>query len=104
MAETGQVLPLTVRASRAVINFNKKNMKNFTGLLSFILALFSGHAHAEDPKSQSFVADANVQKIAEAYALDAVDLAKSQFSISLDWSDASIENVKKALVKMQSCV
>jgi hypothetical protein len=75
-------------------------MKNFTALLSFIVALFPFQAGAVDQKIQSFVADANIQKIAEAYALDAVELAKNQFGIKLDWSDDSIENVEKALVKM----
>lgn len=77
-------------------------MKNFTALLSFILVLFTVHARAGEQEGQSFVADPNVQKIATAYALDAVDLARSQFGISLDWSDASIEKVEKALVKMHA--
>ncbi len=60
------------------------------------------HVSAVDQENPSFVADPNIQKIAEAYALDAVDLAKSQFGIQLDWSDASIENVERVLVKMNA--
>jgi hypothetical protein len=77
-------------------------MKNLNALLSFIMALFPFYANADNQKSQSFVVDPNIQKIAEAYALDAVDLAKIQFNIKLDWSDGSIENVEKALVKMHA--
>jgi len=77
-------------------------MKNFIALLSFIFVLFPFQARAGESQSQSFVADTNIQKIAEAYALDTVDLAKSQFGVQLDWSDASIENVEKALVKMHA--
>lgn len=77
-------------------------MKNFIVFLYFIFALLPLQACAGEPQSQSFVADTNIQKIAEAYALDAVDLSKSQFGIQLDWSDASIENVEKALVKIHA--
>jgi hypothetical protein len=77
-------------------------MKNFIALLSLIFALSPFQARAVEQQSQSFVADLNIHKIAEAYALDAVDLAKSQFGIQLDWSDASIANVEKALVKMHA--
>lgn len=66
------------------------------------MALLPFRVNARDQKSQTFVADPNIPKIAEGYALDAVDLAKSQFDIQLDWSDASIENVEKALVKMHA--
>lgn len=77
-------------------------MKNFTVLLSLILAFFPFHSYAADQMSQTFVADPNIQKIAEAYSLDAVDMAKGQLGINLDWSDASIENVEKALAKMHA--
>lgn len=77
-------------------------MKNFNTLLFFILAMLPFHANAVDQESHSFVADLNIQRIAEAYALDAVDLAKSQFGMQLDWSDASIENVERALVNMHA--
>lgn len=75
---------------------------NFTAVLFFFLALLPFHASAVDQKSQSFVADPNIQKIAEAYALDAVDLAKNQFGVKLDWSDASIEDVEQILMKMHA--
>jgi hypothetical protein len=50
----------------------------------------------------SFLDDPNIQKIAEAYALDAVDLAANNFSVKLDWSDASIKSVEKILDVMYS--
>ena len=50
----------------------------------------------------TFTLDANVQKVAEAYAQDAIDMAKNQFGITLDWSDESIANVEKALALMHS--
>lgn len=66
--------------------------------LCFILLLFvSGFVLADDEANQTFVADTNIQKVAEADALDAVDYSKRQFGISLDWTDASILNVEKAL-------
>jgi hypothetical protein len=76
--------------------------KKLAALFSSLMVLFTAPAGAAEQESQSFVADPNVQKIAEAYALDAVDLANSQFGINLDWSDASIENVEKVLVKMRA--
>ena len=45
----------------------------------------------------SFEQDAGVMQIAEAYSLDAVDLAARNFSITLDWSEASIRQVERIL-------
>jgi hypothetical protein len=43
-----------------------------------------GH-FAEDPK---------IQRIAEAYALDAIDFAAEHFRRTLDWSDASVAHIE----------
>ena len=70
--------------------------------LAFILSLLSIVEPVLAETKPSFTPDANVQKVAGAYAQDAVDMAKKQFNISLDWSDASIANVEKALAMMHS--
>jgi Domain of unknown function (DUF3806) len=44
-----------------------------------------------------FTADPQVQQIAEAYALDALDFTEHAFHIALDWSDASVERVEAIL-------
>ena len=44
-----------------------------------------------------FQNDPNVLKIAEAYSLDAVDIAARNFKLKLDWSEASIERVEEML-------
>ena len=41
-----------------------------------------------------FDPDEKIQKIAEAYALDAVDFAAEQHRIVLDWSDGSVRDVE----------
>lgn len=71
-------------------------------LSSIIVALFflNGLAMATDPQTKSFTADPKIQTIAEAYAQNAVDFARKQFGIQLDWTDASIANVETALAKM----
>jgi hypothetical protein len=50
----------------------------------------------------AFVADATVQKSAEASAADAVAMAKRQFNIALDGSDNSIDDVERALASVHS--
>lgn len=45
----------------------------------------------------AFEPDPKIERIAEAYALDAVDLARENFGISLDWSDSSVEQVESML-------
>lgn len=45
----------------------------------------------------SFVADQKIQQIAEAYARDAVDVARRNFGVSLDWGDASVGQVEEIL-------
>lgn len=69
-------------------------------LLAFCLSLLSIVEPALAETKPTFTPDANVQKVAEAYAQDAVDMAKNQFGITLDWSDASIPTVEKALALM----
>ncbi len=48
----------------------------------------------------SFQCDPSIAKIAEAYSLDAVDMAAANFSVTLDWSEASIRNVEQMLKKL----
>ena len=44
--------------------------------------------------------DPSVIKIAEAYSLDAVDIAERNFGISLDSTESSIEAVERLLAKL----
>lgn len=44
-----------------------------------------------------FAEDAKVQQVAEAYALDAVDFARQNFRLTLDWEDASVAKVESML-------
>jgi hypothetical protein len=71
-------------------------------LVAFSIFFLFGSESALSETTQSFTPDANVQKVAQAYAQDAVDFAKRQFNISLDWSDSSISNVESALAKMHT--
>jgi hypothetical protein len=41
--------------------------------------------------------DHKIQKVAEAYALDACDFLRDHFRITLDWSAASIQQIESAL-------
>jgi hypothetical protein len=50
--------------------------------------------------SQTFVEDARVQQVAEAYSLDAVDFAKSSFRLDLDWSDSCVRHVETILDRL----
>lgn len=47
-----------------------------------------------------FRADAKVQQVAEAYAQDAVDFARSTFGAQLDWTDRSIEQVERVVGRL----
>jgi hypothetical protein len=71
-------------------------------LFSFCLSLLATMMPALAEIKPSFTPDVNVQKVADAYAQDAVDMAKKQFNITLDWSDASIANVEKILTMMHT--
>ena len=45
----------------------------------------------------SFQLDSNIGKIAEDFALDAIDFASSELDINLNWSDESIKHVEHIL-------
>jgi hypothetical protein len=45
----------------------------------------------------SFTPDDKIQKVAEAYALDACDFLRDHFRITLDWSDGSIQQIESAM-------
>ena len=45
----------------------------------------------------NFTPDEKIQKIAEAYALDACDLLRNRFWMTLDWSDASIQQIESVM-------
>jgi hypothetical protein len=49
---------------------------------------------------EPFVSDDKIRQIAEAYALDAVDMARDGFHITLDWSDESVRHVEKMLATL----
>jgi hypothetical protein len=49
------------------------------------------------PPDQNFTPDEKIQKIAEAYALDAIDFVRDNFHLTLDWSDASIKQVETVM-------
>jgi hypothetical protein len=71
-----------------------------TLFLTFIF--FGANTMAGDAAEQSFSADPNVQKIAEAYAQDAADLSAKQFGSKLDWSDGSIATVERELAQLSA--
>jgi hypothetical protein len=48
----------------------------------------------------SFTIDDKISKIAEAYSLDAVDMAARNFKTKLDWTDDSIALVEGILAKL----
>ena len=81
----------------------KTIVKRFLLALITLMACVRGEvALAETSSDQSFSPDPKIQKIAEAYSLDAVDFSAKQFGIKLDWSDASIASVEKVLAQMSS--
>ena len=49
----------------------------------------------------TFTPDDKIQKIAEAYALDACDFLRDHFRITLDWSDASIQHLESVMDRFQ---
>jgi hypothetical protein len=71
-------------------------------LIALTASVCGGVARADTSSDQSFAPDPKIQKIAEAYSLDAVDFSAKQFGIKLDWSDASVANVEKVLEQMSS--
>ena len=51
-----------------------------------------------------FTPDEEVQKAAEAYALEACDFLREDFQVIADWSDASIQLVESVLDKFHKAV
>jgi hypothetical protein len=47
-----------------------------------------------------FEPDGQIQQIAEAYAEDAIDFARNQFTLRLDWTDDSVRHVETILGKL----
>jgi hypothetical protein len=45
----------------------------------------------------TFTPDENIQRISEAYSLDACDFFRDHLSITLDWSDGSIRDVESVM-------
>jgi len=68
------------------------------GVLAALL-LSSGVARADTP---DFVASESIRRDAEASAADAVRIAKTQFNVALDGSEASIDDIEKALDRLHA--
>lgn len=64
------------------------------------LLLFSGEAMPQNSTKQAFSADPKIATVIGAYALDAVDHAKANFGVALDWSERSVEAVEQLLAQM----
>ena len=47
----------------------------------------------QEQTNMNFTNDDNVKTIVEAYALDAVDVARDNFGIKLDWSENSVKTL-----------
>jgi hypothetical protein len=60
----------------------------------------SSDACDKDDGAATFKADPDVQKVAEAYSLDAVDMARQAFDKKLDWTDKSVSTVEDILDAM----
>jgi len=55
-------------------------------------------------EGMGFEPDGKIERIAEAYALDAVDLAQRRFNVTLDWSDSSIQSVEMILKRLHETI
>ena len=64
-------------------------------LLAVALVITSASAPQAQQSMSNFEADQEIQKIAEAYALDMIDYAKQTYGIDLDWSDDSVQQVER---------
>jgi hypothetical protein len=51
---------------------------------------------------EGFAVDDKIREIAEAYALDAVDFARDNFGLRLDWTDAGVEHVEAMLTRLHN--
>jgi hypothetical protein len=49
-----------------------------------------------------FEADDKIRQVAEAYAADAVDLARETFGLTLDWSDDSVRKIEAILDRLHA--
>src|SRR5438105_3617047 len=49
---------------------------------------------------ESFRPDPDIEEIAKAYSLDAVDIAAKNFDVQLDWSEESIRDVEQILNRL----
>jgi len=47
--------------------------------------------------TEHFKDDPDLRKVAELYALDAIDFARSRFKLELDWTDESVAHVESML-------
>ncbi len=60
----------------------------------------SGHhwrGIGEPDRWTEYTPDDKIQKIAEAFALDACDFLRDHFRITLDWSDASVQHIESVM-------
>lgn len=71
-------------------------------VLQLFVLLVGTDAAAADTAARSFSADPKIQKVAEAYAEDAVDYSAKTFGVKLDWSDESIGKAELVLSKMSA--
>ncbi|MES2024113.1 MAG: hypothetical protein V4448_01020 [Pseudomonadota bacterium] len=69
-------------------------------MMFVLFAFLTGPVCAQEKTNPDFSTDKNIQKVAGAYSLDAVEFAKKQFGVNLDWSDESMQQVEKILSKM----
>jgi hypothetical protein len=71
-------------------------IRGFAGVMLAVALLitWSSDSRGQQPMS-NFEADAEIQKIAEAYALDMIDYAKQTHGVDPDWSDDSVQQVER---------
>jgi hypothetical protein len=69
-------------------------------MIGAVLHAPTGKVAQETGGAAVFEADPKIQLIAEAYALDAVDVASENFGERLDWTDQSIETVERMAARL----
>ena len=74
------------------------------GSIVMLLVVLSATVTGEAESMENFVPDERVHKIATAYSLDAVDTAKQNFGVELDWSVESIREVEKILARLHEAM
>jgi len=77
-------------------------MRILRALIGTLMAGLAAAAFAAPAESPDFVADDAVRQAAEAAATDAVAIARRQFNLKLDGSEASIDDVERALVALNA--